>query len=84
MCDWKFQELMTKGFSLSNKWYFREWNQREFDGWIEDCKDILSCCEPEPELPWFTGPQHIEEIVMTLGETRRKISHGEIEYTGLL
>lgn len=81
--DWKFQELMTKGFSLSNKWYFREWNQREFEDWIEGCRSLLSYCDPEPMLPWYPDQRHIEEIVAILGETRHKISRGEIEYTGL-
>ena len=84
MYSTRFQELMTQGYSLSNKWYFKEWNQHEFDEWIEDCKNILSSCEPEPYFPWFPEPTHIEEIVMLLGRTRSKISKGEITYVGLI
>jgi hypothetical protein len=83
MCDWKFQDLMTRGFSLSNKLYYKELSQSEFDKWTQECKDILSCCEPEPGFPWYPRPENIEEIVMTLGQIRSKISRGEIEYTSL-
>jgi len=76
---------MTRGFSLSNKLHFRQWNQHEFDEWIEDCQRLLSSCEPEPDgFPWFPDHRHIEEIVMLLGKTRSRISRGEITYVGIL
>jgi hypothetical protein len=79
----RFQELMTRGYSLANKWYFKEWIQSEFDQWIEECHSLLSSCEPEPYFPWFPESTHIEEIVMLLAETRSKISKGQVQYTGL-
>lgn len=79
-----FRELMTQGFALSNKIRFGEWNPDEFDQWIRDCRRLLSRCEPEPHLPWFPDPMHIEEIVMILSGTRQKISRGEITHRGLL
>jgi len=79
----KIQDLMTKGFSLSNKWHFKEWSDAEFDAWVQDCETLLAYCEPEPRFPWFPDERHIEEIVAILGETRRKISNREITYSGL-
>ena len=80
----RFQELMTRGFALSNKRYFREWNQYEFEAWIEDCQSLLSSCEPEPDgFPWCPDHRHIEEIVMLLSATSSRISKGEITYVGL-
>jgi hypothetical protein len=80
----RFQELIVKGFSLSNKISFREWNQDEFETWIDDCRDLLSRCEPEPEgFPWCPDQSHIEEIVMLLSQTRSRISRGDISYVGL-
>jgi len=84
MYSTRFQELKTRGFSLSNKRHFRQWNQYEFDEWIDECRSLLSCCEPEPDgFPWCPDPRHIEEIVMMLSATERKISRGQIEYTGI-
>jgi len=81
----RFQELMTKGYALSNKLYFKEFDSHEFDKWINDCKRLLAKCAPEPDgFPWFPSPRHIEEIVMLLAKTSRNISRGQIEYTGLL
>ncbi len=79
----RFHELMTRGFSLSNKRYFREWNQYEFDEWIAACRRLLSCCEPEPPFPWFPDHRHIEEVVMLLAKTSSRISKGEITYIGI-
>jgi hypothetical protein len=79
----RFQELMTQGHSLSNKFYFGQWNQDEFERWLDDCHNLLSSCEPEPQLPWFPNVQHIEEIVMLLWETRHKIFRREVYYMGL-
>ncbi len=80
----RFQELMTQGYSLANKWYFKEWIQSEFDEWIDECRSLLACCEPEPHFPWFPEPTHIEEIVMLLAATRSRISRGQTEYAGVL
>ena len=80
----RFQDLMTQGYSLSNKLYFKEFDPHEFDLWIGACRSLLSLCEPEPYFPWNAGPYHIEELVMLLLETRHKISKGEITYIGLL
>ncbi len=80
----RFQELMTTGYALSNKIYFKEFDPHEFDQWIEDCQRLLSSCEPEPEgFPWFPSPRHIEEIVMLLAKTGSRISRGEITYIGI-
>ncbi len=80
----RFQQLMTQGYSLANKWHFKEWNQHEFDQWIEDCQRLLSSCEPEPDgFPWFPDHRHIEEVVVLLSKTSSKISRGQIESTGL-
>ena len=84
MYSTRCQALMTQGFALSNKLHFREWNPDEFRAWIDDCERLLSNCDQESGFPWFPGTQHIEEIVAILGETRRKISRGQIRYTGLL
>ena len=81
----RFQELMTQGYSLANKLYFKEFNQHEFDRWIDDCKRLLAQCEPEPDgFPWFPDHRHIEEIVMLLAETSSRISRGQVQYLGLL
>jgi hypothetical protein len=77
------QALMTQGFSLANKWYFRQWNQYEFDKWIDDCRSLLSSCEPEPYLPYFPTVSNIEEIVMLLGTMSAKISRGQVQYLGI-
>ena len=80
----RFQELMTEGYALSNKLYFKEFNQHEFNKWIDDCELLLAKCEPEPDgFPWCPDPRHIEEIVMLLSETSSKISKGEITYIGI-
>ncbi len=79
-----FRELMTQGYALSNKMYFGEWNPDEFDQWIRDCRRLLSRCEPEPHLPWFPDPMHIEEIVMLLYKVSGEISRGKVEYLGVL
>ncbi len=85
MSSTRFQQLMTTGYALANKRYFKEWIQSEFDQWIEDCQSLLSSCEPEPHgFPWFPDHRHIEEIVMLLAKTSSKISRGQIEYTGLI
>ena len=76
---------MTQGFALANKLSFKEFDQHEFQAWIEDCESLLSCCEPEPAgFPWCPDSRHIEEIVMLLSATRSRISRGEVHYTGLL
>ena len=78
------QGLMTGGYSLSNKLRFGELRQGEFETWVNECYDIISACKPEPYFPCFPDYGHIEEIVMILMFTLRKIVHGEIEYQGLL
>jgi len=80
----RFQNLINQGFSIANKWYFKEFDESEFEAWIEACRDLLSDCEPEPAFPWFPNVQHIEEIVMLLSETRHKIFRRETYYMGLL
>ena len=80
----RVQELMTRGYSLSNKFYFGQWNQDEFEAWVEACYSLISACKPEPYFPCFPDHRHIEEIVMILMVTSRKILKGEIEYQGLL
>lgn len=79
----RFQELMTQGFSLSNKFYFGEWNPDEFKQWIEDCQTLFSYCEPEPHFPLNLDPRHIEEIVFLLLKVSGEISRGKIQYVGL-
>jgi hypothetical protein len=79
-----FRQLMTRGYALANKSYFKELGPHEFDQWIRDCRHLLSRCKPEPHLPWFPDPRHIEEIVMLLASVRSRISRGETIYTGLL
>jgi hypothetical protein len=74
---------MTQGFALSNKWNFRQWNQSEFEAWINDCRSLLSLCEPEPHFPYFPDHRHIEEIVMLLGAMSAKISRGQVDYMGI-
>jgi hypothetical protein len=75
---------MTTGYALVNKLYFEEFDESEFDAWIEDCHKILSACKPEPEgFPWSPDHRHIEEIVMLLSKTSSRISRGEIEYMGV-
>jgi len=83
MLSSRVQELMTKGYALSNKFRFRQWNEDEFEKWIDSCYDIIAACKPEPYFPCFPDYRHIEEIAMILMHTLRKISKGEIEYQGL-
>jgi len=81
----RFQELMTEGWGLANKLYFKELDPHEFDQWVENCKSLLSRCEPEPQgFPWCPDHRHIEEIVMLLHNVSSEISKGKIQYTGLL
>lgn len=79
----RFQDLMTEGYSLSNKLFFKEFDHHEFDLWIGACRSLLSLCEPEPYFPWNADPHHIEELVMLLSKTWSRISKGEIEYMGI-
>lgn len=81
----RFQELMTQGYSLSNKYYFGEWNSDEFKAWIDQCQSLLASCEPEPAgFPWSPGPHHIEEIVFLLQKVSGEIVRGHIQYMGVL
>ncbi len=80
----RFQELMTRGYVLTNKIYFRELGPHEFDQWIRECRHLLSRCEPEPYFPWFPDHRHIEEIVFLLQKVWGQISRGQVEYMGLL
>jgi hypothetical protein len=81
----RFQALMTTGYALANKLYFKEFDESEFAAWIKDCQSLLSCCEPEPDgFPLCPSIGHIEEVVMLLSATSGKISRGEITYTGVL
>ena len=80
----RFQALMTTGYALANKWHFKEFDEHEFQAWIDQCQSLLSSCEPEPEgFPLCPDIRHIEEIVMLLSATSNKISRGEIEYMGI-
>jgi len=83
MLSSRIHELMTQGYALSNKFRFGEWNQGEFEAWVEECYDIVAACKPEPYFPCSPTVGHIEEIVSILMVTSRKIFHGEIEYQGL-
>lgn len=80
----RFQELMTEGYSLSNKLFFREFDPHEFDLWIGACRSLLSLCEPEPYFPWNADPHHIEELVMLLLKVSGEIVRGHIQYMGVL
>ena len=81
----RFGTLMTEGYALANKIYFKEFDEYEFNQWINDCELLLAKCEPEPDgFPWCPNPRHIEEIVMLLAKTSSKISRGQTEYTGVL
>lgn len=80
----RFQELMTQGYVLSNKLHFGEWNPDEFKQWIEDCRTLVSSCEPEPYLPSCPDHRHIEEVVFLLLKVSGEISRGEVEYMGIL
>ena len=80
----RFQDLMTEGYSLSNKLYFKEFDESEFEAWIEDCQSLLSCCEPEPYFPSCPDPRHIEEIVFLLLKVSDEILRGHIQYMGVL
>jgi len=80
----RFQELMTTGYALANKLYFKEFDESEFEQWIEDCDGLLSSCEPEPHFPLNPDPRHIEEIVFLLLKVSSEISRGEVEYLGIL
>ena len=79
----RIQELMTKGYALSNKFRFGQWNQEEFETWVNECYEIIAACKTEPYFPCFPDHRNVEEIVMILMVTTRKISHGEIQYQGL-
>jgi hypothetical protein len=79
----RFRELMVRGFSLSNKISFKEFNESEFDRWIEDCQNLLSACEPEPYFPIFPDRRHIEEIVFLLQKVSGEILRGHTQYTGI-
>jgi len=83
MFNARFQDLMIQGFSISNKIYFKEFDQHEFEVWITECRSLLSLCEPEPYFPWSLDPHHIEELVMLLMHTLHQICRGEIEYQGI-
>ena len=79
----RFQELMTKGHALANKLYFGEFNESEFQRWVQDCQHLLANCEPEPYFPCFPDHRHIEEIVFLLQKVLGEISRGQIEYVGI-
>jgi len=83
MYSGRFQELMTTGYALANKLYFKEFNENEFHRWIRDCKSLLANCEPEPCFPYFPTVNHIEEIVMLLHKVSREILRGQVDYTGI-
>lgn len=80
----RFQQLMAVGFSLSNKWHFKQWDQDEFEDWLQDCRSLLALCEPEPDgFPWCPDHRNIEEIVFFLQKVGSDISKGHIQYMGL-
>jgi len=78
------QRLITQGFSMSKKTSFEEFNRLEFKAWTEECRSVLSLCQPEPYFPQNPDPSRIKELVMLLSSTRHKIFKGEIECRGLL
>ncbi len=80
----RFQELMTTGYALSNKLYFKEFDQHEFSQWIGDCERLLANCEPEPQgFPWCPDTRHIEEIVMLLQKVSGEILRGQVAVMGI-
>jgi len=79
----RFQELMTQGFSISNKIHFKEFDQHEFEAWVEACYSLIGACKPEPYFPCFPDHRHIEEIVFLLQKVLGEISRGQIEYVGI-
>ena len=79
----RFQELMTKGYALANKLYFGEFNECEFQRWVQDCQHLLANCEPEPPFSYFPNVNHIEEIVMLLHKVSGEILRGQVEYVGI-
>ena len=79
----RIQELMIQGHALSNKFYFGQWNQGEFEAWVEACYSLISACKPEPYFPCFPDHRHIEEIVFLLQKVLGEISRGQIEYMGI-
>jgi len=83
MLSSRIHELMTQGYALSSKYYFGQWNQSEFEGWVEECYDIVAACTPEPEFPYFPDHRNIEEIVLILMHTLHRILRGETKYQGL-
>jgi hypothetical protein len=80
----RFQELMTRGYSIANKHHYRELGESEFEAWLYDCHRLLSRCEPEPRLPLCPDERHIEEIVMLLHKVQGQILRGQVEYLGIL
>jgi hypothetical protein len=81
----RFQKLMTTGYGLASKLHFKELAPREFDQWVQDCRSLLSKCEPEPDgFPWWPDERHIEEIVFLLQKVLGQISRREIQYMGIL
>ena len=47
----RFQELMTTGYALANKLYFKEFDESEFERWIEDCQSLLVILRAGAILP---------------------------------
>jgi len=80
----RFQALMTTGYALANKLYFKEFDPEEFNQWIEGCERLLANCEPEPHFPLNPDPRHIEEIVFLLLKVSSEISRGQVDYRGIL
>ncbi len=78
------QELKTQGFSISKKISFEEFDRHEFEAWTDECRNLLSLCQPEQYFPMNLKPSQIEWLLMVLSDTRHKIFKGEIEYQGLL
>jgi hypothetical protein len=85
MITLRLRQLMTQGFGISNKFYFDELEDGEFDAWVSECRCLLSRCKPQPQgFPWCPDHHQIQEIVFLLLETNNKILSGKIEYMGIL
>jgi len=67
------QELKTQGFSISKKISFEEFDRHEFEAWTDECRNLLSLCQPEQYFPMNLKPSQIEWLLMVLSDTRHKI-----------
>jgi len=78
------QGLVAQGFSIGKEMRFKEFDRQEFKAWTDECRNLLSLCQPEQYCPRNLKPSQIEWLLMLLLDARHKIFKGEIEYRGLL